>query len=139
MSSVRKTRVTRSIGDPGRWQAQYFDDSMSLWFDIGDSKATEAEASEAEARYRVARRLPTDQGERLPKLVTVCAYRILPGDVVWGIEHDGGFHITEPYTVDKGAIPIDDSGEPATGPGSTRVDLGPVTVTNSKLMLVEVR
>jgi hypothetical protein len=74
-------------------------------------------------------RLPTDAGDQLPKLEAVCAYRILPNDVVWGIEHDGGFHITEPFTCDKGALPVDGG----------RVNLGPTEVTGGRLMLVEVR
>jgi hypothetical protein len=74
-------------------------------------------------------RLPTDAGEQLPKLATIRAYRILPGDNVWGIEHDGGFHITEPFTCDKGALPVDGG----------RVNLGPIEVTGGRLMLVEVR
>jgi hypothetical protein len=49
--SNKKTRVTQSFGDPGRWQAQYYDSSMKLWFDIGDSRATEAEAAEVRAQY----------------------------------------------------------------------------------------
>ena len=36
-----KTRVVRTISDPRRWQAQYFDPSMGLWFDLGDSETTE--------------------------------------------------------------------------------------------------
>lgn len=33
-----KTRVVQSVADFPKWQAQYFDPSMSLWFDIGDAK-----------------------------------------------------------------------------------------------------
>ncbi len=48
----RRTRVTQSIGDPGKWQAQYFDPSMELWCDIGDATLTHEEAKEKESRYR---------------------------------------------------------------------------------------
>lgn len=38
------TRIVESVGDPGRWVAQYYDADKSLWFDMGDSKATRTEA-----------------------------------------------------------------------------------------------
>lgn len=44
-----RTRVSLSTGDPGKWQAQYYDASMKLWFDIGDAQT---EKSEAESRRR---------------------------------------------------------------------------------------
>lgn len=43
MSNPR-TRVIASTGDPGKWQAQYYDANMKLWFDIGDAQKGKAEA-----------------------------------------------------------------------------------------------
>lgn len=40
------TRVARTVSDPNRWQAQYYDPEARVWYDIGDSKATELEARE---------------------------------------------------------------------------------------------
>lgn len=47
----RKTRVVPSVGDPGKWQAQYYDPDMRLWFDIGDAKGTKTEAEEGRQHY----------------------------------------------------------------------------------------
>lgn len=39
-----RVQVVPSIGNPGQWQAQYFNASAGTWSDIGDSTATHAEA-----------------------------------------------------------------------------------------------
>lgn len=48
-----QTRVIQSIGDPGKWQAQYFDASMSTWFDIGDAQTDMADADSRAAMYEL--------------------------------------------------------------------------------------
>lgn len=47
----RVTRVARSFGDPGRWAAQYYDDHVGRWFDIGETHASEIQAGLAETAY----------------------------------------------------------------------------------------
>lgn len=49
----RLTRVVMSVGDPGKWQAQYHDRHSGLWFDIGDAQADRAQAESREHDYRV--------------------------------------------------------------------------------------
>lgn len=44
MSSKRQTRVKRDDMNGGKWQAQYWDADMRLWFDIGDGKDNKADA-----------------------------------------------------------------------------------------------
>lgn len=51
MPKKNRTRITESTGDPGRWVAQYFDPTIKVWFDIGDSVATEAEARKKKIEY----------------------------------------------------------------------------------------
>lgn len=40
-----------SVGDPGKWQAQYRDREMNLWFDIGDAQQDRADAQAREQEY----------------------------------------------------------------------------------------
>jgi hypothetical protein len=53
----RKTRVTLSTGDPGKWQAQYYDASMESWFDIGDAQTIKTDAEARERDYSATRYL----------------------------------------------------------------------------------
>jgi hypothetical protein len=57
-----QTRVVESVGDPGKWQAQYHDPEMDLWFDIGDAQTDKAEAESRESDYRRAMERGQPQG-----------------------------------------------------------------------------
>jgi hypothetical protein len=50
-----RTRVTESFGDPGKWQAQYFDRGMEIWCDIGDAQTVKADAEARETAYLAER------------------------------------------------------------------------------------
>lgn len=46
-----ETRTVKSWGDPGKWQAQYYDRDMNMWFDIGDAQTDRADAQAREQEY----------------------------------------------------------------------------------------
>lgn len=50
---IVRTRVVPSVGDPGKWQAQYSDPKLDgLWCDIGDAQSDRAQAERRERAYQ---------------------------------------------------------------------------------------
>lgn len=58
--AINRTRVVRSVGDPGKWQAQFRDPETGLWFDIGDAQASKANAKSRETDYVTAQSSESD-------------------------------------------------------------------------------
>lgn len=48
---IPRTRVGLSLGDPGKWQAQYYDPDLEIWCDIGDAQAVKTDAQSREWQY----------------------------------------------------------------------------------------
>jgi hypothetical protein len=76
-----------------------------------------------------------EPGDRVPALVLVRAARVLPGDVVWGIQYQEnlrkGFLLdTEGTVVEKGAEPVGNAGG---------VRLASWVLTPDRMVLVEAR
>lgn len=75
MTQHGKTRVVQSIGDPGKWQAQYHDSAMELWFDIGDAQDDRADAVARSLAFSqprtTARPFSGDRFNAMPPMATL--------------------------------------------------------------------
>lgn len=92
--SIPESRVTESVGHPGKWQAQYFDMTLCVWSDIGDATDSRSDAESKRVAWAERATFARELREALELQTIEDADLLLvakehPDRVELSISHDG--------------------------------------------------